>query len=143
MTINEVHADAVERVAERVRELAVDYEPPSFSHVPNADAANFLCAIDHKTGYRGRYLVGGRGPFEGSALLWAVGLQAAGRHRVLLSAAALRNVGAERVAELFRIGGETIADPERRAALWRDLAAGLERDHGGGTGALLAAAADR
>ena len=46
----------------------------------------------------------------------------------------------ERVAELFRIGGETVADPERRAALWRDLAAGLERDHGGEAEALLAAA---
>ena len=47
----------------------------------------------------------------------------------------------ERVAELFRIGGETVADPERRAALWRDLAAGLERDHGGEAEALLAASA--
>jgi hypothetical protein len=139
MTTSEVHADAVERVAERVRELAVDYEPPSFSHVPNADAAIFLCAIDHRTGYRGRYLVAGRGPFEGSALLWAVGLQAAGRHRGLLSADALRDVSAERVAELFRIGGETVADPARRAALWRDLAAGLRRDHGGEAEALLAA----
>jgi hypothetical protein len=143
MTTSEVHADAVERVAERVRELAVDYEPPSFSHVPNADAAIFLCGIDHRTGYRGRYLVGGRGPFEGSALLWAVGLQAAGRHRGLLSADALRDVRAERIAELFRIGGETVADPERRAALWRDLAAGLQRDHGGEAEALLAAAARR
>jgi hypothetical protein len=131
MTPSEVHADAVERVARRVQELAVDYEPPSFSHIPNADAAIFLCAIDHKTAYRGRYLVGGRGPFEGSALMWAVGLQAAGRHRGLLSVEALRDVSGERVAELFRIGGETVADPERRAALWRDLAAGLQRDHGG------------
>ena len=49
----------------------------------------------------------------------------------------------ERVAELFRIGGETVADPERRAALWRDLAAGLERDHGGEAEALLAASAGR
>ena len=79
MTTSEVHAEAVERVAERVRELAASYEPPSFSHVPDPDAALFLCAIDHRTGYRGRYLVGGRGPFEGSALLWAVGLQAARR----------------------------------------------------------------
>src|SRR2546429_10017703 len=118
MTTSEVHADAVERVAERVRELAVDYEPPSFSHVPNADAAIFLCGIDHKTGYRGRYLVGGRGPFEGSALLWAVGLQAAGRHRGLLSADALRDVTAGRIGEVFRIGGEAGGGSEGPPARW-------------------------
>ena len=56
---------AVERVAERVRELADGYEPPSFSHVPDPDAALFLCAIDHRSGYRGRYLVGGRGAVRG------------------------------------------------------------------------------
>jgi hypothetical protein len=134
-----VHAEAVERVAERVRKLADGYEPPSFSNVPDPDAALFLCAIDHRTGYRGRFLVGGTGPFEGSALLWAVGLQAARRRQGLLTAAGLGEVTPERVAELFRIGGETVADPERRAALWRDLAAGLERDHGGEAEALLAA----
>ena len=75
--------------------------------------------------------------------MWAVGLQAAERRRGLLTAGALREVSAERVAELFRIGGETVADPERRAALWRDLAAGLERDHGGEADALLGAAGGR
>jgi hypothetical protein len=138
-----LETDAVGPVADRVGELAADYAPPTFSHVPNIDAAIFLCAIDHKTGYRGRYLVGGRGPFEGSALLWAVGVQAAERHLGLLSSGALREVDAARVAELFRIGGETVADPDCRAALWRDLAAGLERDHGGQAEALLAAGGDR
>ena len=75
--------------------------------------------------------------------MWAVGIQAAERHRGLLTAGALRDVSAERVAELFRIGGETVAEPERRAALWRDLAAGLERDHGGEAEALLGAAGGR
>ena len=103
-----VHGDAVGRVAGRVHELAAGYEPPSFSYVPDPDAAIFLCAVDHKTGYRGRYLVDGRGPFEGSALLWAVGLQAAGRRRGLLAAASLRDVAAERVAELFRIGASSL-----------------------------------
>ena len=74
-----LHTDAVGRVAERVRELAAAYEPPSFAHVPDPDAALFLCAIDHRTGYRGALSVGGRGPFEGSALLWAVAIQAAER----------------------------------------------------------------
>jgi hypothetical protein len=141
MATSGVHAEAVERVAERARELADGYQPPSFSHVPDPDAAILLCAIDHRTGYRGRFLVGGKGPFEGSALLWAVGLQAARRQRGLLTAARLGDVTPERVAELFRIGGETVADPERRTALWRDLAAGLERDHGGEAEALLAVAA--
>src|SRR5206468_10415459 len=38
-------------LAERVRALAADYEPPGFEHVPDADAAIFLCAVDHRTGY--------------------------------------------------------------------------------------------
>ena len=139
-TTSGLNPDAVGRVAEQVRGLAAGYELPSFAHVPDPDAAIFLCAIDHRTGYRGRYLVDGKGPFEGSALLWAVGLQAAGRHPGLLTTGGLIDVSAERVAELFRIGGETVADPERRAALWRDLAEGLERDHDGEAEALLASA---
>jgi hypothetical protein len=134
-----VHADAVEPAAARVRELAAGYRPPTFAHVPDPDAAIFLCAIDHRTGYRGRFLVDGNGPFAGSDLLWAVGLQAAKRHRGLLTAPGLSDVTAERVGELFRIGGETVFDPERRAALWRNLATGLERDHGGEAEAVLAA----
>ena len=130
----------LERTAARVRELAEIYEPPTFAHVTDPNAAIFLCAIDHRTGYRSRYLVGGRGPFEGSALLWAVGLQAAERERGFLTAASLREVNAARVADAFRIGGETVADPDRRAALWRDLAAGLERDHEGEASELLRSA---
>jgi hypothetical protein len=141
ITTSGVNRDALGRVAERVRELAAAFEPPSFTHVPDPDAAIFLCAIDHRTGYRGRYLVDGRGPFEGSALLWGVGLQAARRHPRLLTSATLADVDAKRVAELFRIGGETVAGAERRAELWRDLAEGLERDHGGEAEALLGAAA--
>ncbi len=56
---------AVERVAQRVRELTDGYEPPRFSHVPDPDAAIFLCAIDHRTGYRGRFLVDGNGTVRG------------------------------------------------------------------------------
>ena len=131
MMISKVHAEAAERVVERVRELAGGYEPPSFSHVPDPDAAIFLCAIDHRTGYRGRFLVGGKGPFEGSALLWAVGLQAARRRPGLLSAASLRDVTPERVAGVVsdrrRNGGRPGAP---RCAVARP-GAGLERDHGG------------
>jgi hypothetical protein len=128
---------ALGRVGERVRTLAAGYEPPTFQHVPDADAALFLCAVDHRTGYRGRYLVGGRGPFEGSALLWELGLRAARRERGLLTAARLAEVSAGRVAEIFRIGGETVADPERRAALWRDLAHGLAGRYSGSATALI------
>jgi hypothetical protein len=126
------------RVAERVRALAADYEPPRFEHVPDADAALFLCAVDHRTGYRGRYLVGGRGPFTGSALMWELGLLAARRERGLLTAPRLVEIGAERVAEIFRIGGETVAHPERRAALWRDLAGGLQSRYSGSARVLMA-----
>jgi hypothetical protein len=131
--------DAGARVAARVRELAELYEPPAFADVPDQDAAIFLCAIDHRTGYRGRYLVGGRGPFEGSALLWATGLLEARRRAGLLAAETLADVTSERVADVFRIGGETVADPDRRAELWRDLAAGLAARYEGASATLIAA----
>ena len=76
---------AFDRVVERVVELDAGYTPPDFAHVPNPDAALFLCAVDHRTGYRGRYVVDGEGPFEGSELMWAVGLRAARRRPGLLS----------------------------------------------------------
>jgi hypothetical protein len=132
-----------ERVATRVRELAAGYEPPSFGHVPNADAALFLCAIDHRTGYRSHYLVGGRGPFEGSALLWELGCRAERRHPGTLSAAGLIDIDGDALAELFRIGGETVAGPDERARLLREVAAGIESEHGGEADALLAAAEGR
>ena len=126
-------------MAVRVSELASGWEPPTFAHVPDPDSALFLCAVDHRSGYCGRYLVDGEGPFEGSALLWAVALQAARRERGLLSAARLSEVSEAEVADIFRIGGETVADPGRRAGLWRDLAAGLQGAYDGSAGALLAA----
>ena len=132
---------AVETVAVRVRELATSYEPPSFAETPDADAALFLCAIDHRTGYRRAYLVGGRGPYEGSALLWALGCAAARRHRGLLSAARLHDASAETVAGIFRIGGETVAGAEERARLWRDLATRLLESYEGSAEALLSSAA--
>ena len=135
--------EALETAAARVRELAEGYEPPDFAEVPGPDAALFLSAIDHRTGFRGRYLVGGRGSYEGSALLWALGLAAEARRPGTLAAAELREVGAEEVAEVFRIGGEVVADPGGRARLWRDLAGGLESDYEGSTAALIAAAGSR
>jgi hypothetical protein len=133
----------VTRVARRVRELAGGYEPPTFDHVPDPDTALFLCAVDHRTGYREQHTVAGEGPYAGSALLWAVAIEAARRRPALMTATALRNVSAEDVAELFRIEGETVEDPARRAELWRDLARGLERDHGGEAPRLLSAAGGR
>jgi hypothetical protein len=93
--------------------------------------------VDHRTGYREPHVVAGEGPLGGSALLWAVALEAARRENRLLRARALRDVDAHGVAALFWVEGETVADPERRAALLRDLARGLERDHGGEAQALL------
>jgi len=126
-----------------VGELLARYEPPDFAHVPDPDAALFLCAIDHRTGYHGSHLVDGEGPFEGSDLMWAVGLHAARRRPGLLTAAALAEISGVELAAAFRIGGETVADPDRRAALWRDLTAGLERDYRGEAARLLELAGGR
>jgi hypothetical protein len=131
--------EAVVRVAERVSELAASYEPPGFERVPRPDAALFMSAIDHRSGYRGAYLVGGKGPFEGSALLWELGLLADRRRPGLLNADVLAGADEAMVARIFRVGGETVAGARRRAALWRDLARGLSRDYQGSTEALLAA----
>ncbi len=134
---------ALEAASRRLRKLAAKYSPPDFAHVPDADAALFLCAVDHRTGYRGPHVVAGEGPFSGSVLLWAVALEAAQRERGLLTARSLRDIDPDGVAELFRIEGETVGDPERRADLLRDLARGLERDHAGEARVLLANAGGR
>jgi hypothetical protein len=126
-----------------VRQLSADYETPDFAHVPDPDSALLLCAVDHRTGYRDRHLVDGAGPFEGSELLWAVGLRAARRRPGLLTAGALSEIDAAEVAQAFRIEGETVADPERRAGLWRDLARGLLGDYRGSAAALLVSAEGR
>jgi hypothetical protein len=122
-----------------VRELAAGYAPPGYAEVPGPDAALFLCAIDHRTGYRRPHRVDGDGPYAGSALLWALGLRAERGRPGLLSAARLRGVDARVVAEMFAIEGEAVAGADVRAALWRDLAAGLDRKYDGDAAALLAA----
>ena len=123
-----------------MRELRAGYQLPDFAHVPGADAALFLCAVDHKTGYERSHSVGGGPAVSGSELMWTVALTNAADE---LCAARTREIDAARVAEIFRIDDETVADPERRAALWRDLATGLERDYAGHASALLAAADGR
>ena len=129
--------DALKRVAARVKELAADYEPPTFGEVPNPDAALFLAAIDHQTGYTEPHLVDGEGPYEGSALLWALGLRAERRAPGALTARSLLGVGAAAIAAVFRAGQDTLHDPERRAKLWDDLATGLLKEHGGQAQALI------
>jgi hypothetical protein len=133
----------ITEITERVRGLASAYEPPDFAHAPGPDAALFLCAIDHRSGYRRAYLVDGEGPYDGSALLWALACSAEYRHPGLLSADSLADVDAGRVEELLRIGDETAAGADERARLWRDLAAGLRDSYGGLAQALLAAAESR
>jgi hypothetical protein len=133
----------ISEVAARVRELAAGYIPPDFAKAPGADAALFLCAIDHRTGYRRAYLVGGKGPYDGSDLLWALGCAAERRHPGLLSAKSLADVDADRVAEQFRVGGETLAGAAERAQLWRGLATGLIERYEGSSEALLSAAESR
>jgi hypothetical protein len=133
----------VARVAARVRTLADAYEPPRFERVPTVDAALFLCAIDHRTGYRSEYLIDGRGPFGGSELMWEIACREERRHPRTLSARWLAAIDERGVADLFRIGGETVADPEVRARLWRELAEGLESDYAGEAGALVRAGGGR
>ena len=48
-----------EFVVQRVRRLSESYTPPDFSHVPDPDAAIFLSAVDHKSGYAREHLVDG------------------------------------------------------------------------------------
>jgi hypothetical protein len=136
-------SDAVERVAGRVRELASGYEPPDFAEVPTPDAALFLTAIDHRTGFRGSHEVDGAGPYEGSDLLWALGLRAERRAPGALTARSLLGVDPAAIAAVFRIGGEVLADPERRAQLWDDLARGLLENYQGEASALIAATGGR
>ena len=120
-------------MAERVIALRAGYHPPDFAHVPDPDAAVFLCAVDHKTGYEKAHEVEGAGPFSGSELMWNVALASG----LELRAARLAEVDAATVAECFRIEDETVADPDRRAALWRDLARGLIDRYGGEAQVLL------
>jgi hypothetical protein len=129
-------------VAARVRELAAGYEPPDFAEAPSADAALFLCAIDHRSGYAEPHVVDGES-LRGSALLWGLGCGAERQWPDRISAASLAEVGAAEVEELFRIGDECAADPETRARLWRDLATGLLQRYDGSTEQLINASKGR
>ena len=131
--------DAVQRVVARVKELQAGYEPPTFDEVPHPDAALFLSAIDHQTGYTEPHEVDGEGPYEGSALLWALGLRAEKRAPGALTARSLLGVPAEAIAAVFRAGQDNLHDPERRAKLWDDLAKGMLKDYGGQAEALIEA----
>jgi hypothetical protein len=138
-----VDPQLISQVAERVRGLAADYQAPDFAEAPGADAALFLCAIDHRTGYTRAHLVDGKGPYDGSDVLWALGCTAERRRPGLLNADSLSAVDPERVEELFRIEGETVAGAQGRARLWRNLAAGLNERYEGSTAVLLSAAQSR
>jgi hypothetical protein len=131
------------RVVARIKELAKDYEPPTFEEVPNPDAALFLGAIDHQTGYTEAHLVDGEGPYEGSALLWALGLRAERRAPGALTARSLIGVDPQAIAAVFRAGQDLLHDPDRRAKLWDDLAKGLLKDYGGQAQQLIDASGGR
>ena len=130
-------------VVARVAELRAGYAPPDFAHVPDPDAALFLCAVDQKTGYTRAHRVAGGEPVAGSELMWDLALATARERPGLLTADSLADVSAAEVADLFRVDEETVGDPARRAELWRDLAAGLRREYEGEAKALLRAADGR
>ncbi len=133
----------IRSVAGRVREIAADYKPPDFAHVPSPDVALFLSAIDHGTGFDKPCLVEADGPYDGSALLWALGVSAEKNRAGTLSARALAEVSEERVAAMFSACGQVVSDPGERARLWRDLAQGMVRDHNGSAEALIENASGR
>ncbi len=126
-----------------MRSLAEGYQPPAFGDAPGPDAALFLCAIDHRTGYRHAHLVDRRGPFEGSDLLWQLGCAAERRRPGTLSARALLGVEPETVEAMFQVGGETVFEAGKRATLWRDLAQKLLDRYDGLTQVLLDSAGAR
>jgi hypothetical protein len=126
-------SEAFARAAGRIRELLADYQPPTFDHVPDTDSALFLCAVDHKTGYERAHVVDGRGPFAGSELMWELGLRHARLRPRFLTAARLRRIGPDEVADVFEVDGETVAD----------LGVKLESRHRGSAGALLEACDSR
>jgi hypothetical protein len=134
-----VDSDALKRVTTRVKKLAADYEPPTFAEVPHPDAALFLSAIDHQTGYSEPHMVDEEGPYDGSALLWALGLRAEKRAPGALTARSLIGVPAEAIAAVFRAGQDNLHDPERRAKLWDNLAKGMLKDYAGQAEALIEA----
>src|SRR3954462_8423239 len=131
--------DALKRVVTRTKKLAKDYEPPTFEHVPHPDAALFLSAIDHQTGYTEPHEGDGEGPYAGSDLLWALGLRAERRAPGALTARSLLGVPAEAIAAVFRAGQDNLHDPERRARLWDNLAQGLLKGYAGSSEALIEA----
>ena len=75
---------ALAAVVARVEVLRGGYEPPDFAHVPGPDAAIFLCAVDHKTGYERRAHGRRPRPFRGQRA--DVGGRAAGSARPAPSA---------------------------------------------------------
>jgi hypothetical protein len=133
-------AAALDRVSARVKELMKDYEPPAFDQVPHPDAALFLAAIDHQTGYTEPHTVDGEGPYEGSALLWALGLRAEKRAPGALTARSLVGLDPAAIAAVFRAGQDNLHDPERRAKLWDDLATRMIKSYGGQATQLIEAA---
>lgn len=130
---------AAERVAARVRELLLHYEPPAFGEVPTPDAALFLAAIDNSSGYDRPHRVEGEGPFSGSALVWAQALAFERRRPGLLSAESLAEVGEREVATILTVEGDAVSNPAERARLWRDAAEVLNEDYGGSAAELIAA----
>ena len=133
-------AEAVDRVAARVRKLAAGYSPPDFAEVPTPDAALFLAAIDHSSGYERPHEVEREGPFSGSALLWARALAFERRRPGLLSAESLKEVGEKEVATMLAVEGDQVSRPDERARLWRDLAEVLIEDYDGSAEELIASA---
>jgi hypothetical protein len=136
-------SDAVKRVTTRVKKLAKGYKPPTYEEVPHPDAALFLAAIDHQTGYEEPHMIEGEGPYEGSALLWALGLRAERRAPGALTARSLLGVDPQAIAAVFRAGQDNLGDVERRAKLWENLSAGMLKTYAGQAENLIEASGEK
>lgn len=111
--------------------------------MPTPDAALFLAAIDHSSGYEGEHRVDGRGPFRGSALLWAQGLAFERRRPGLLTAESLASVSERELAAIFTVAGDSPSRLGQRASLWRDAAELLLDDYAGAVTELIASSEGR
>ena len=117
------------------------YEPPDFAHVPDPDAALFLCAMDHRTGYAARPpRRRARGRSRAASCCGPPGCARRATRPGLLTAAALAAVTRRRRRQrLPRSTTRPSPTPSAAPRCGATSPPGSPRDHGGSAARLLAA----
>ena len=128
-------------MAERVGAGATS--PPSFAHVPTRTRRSSSARSTTGPATAAATWSAGRGRSRAAPCSGRWGSQAARREPGLLTAAGLRASTPSASPSCSGSAARPSPTPERRAALWRDLAAGLGARPRGEAEALLAAAAGR